>query len=193
MPVVQTLGLGLRSILNRLSSRWLLLLFSAVFRALKRSTVADVGSASPKTFQVAGVSDFGESSDAHEHRTGRLDTSFFSASFLSTGTALHPNPYRYSGPKASRSSQDIRTMPIHESYLLRNLSVPNLHPRPPSPQIRIPSPVSPSNDAAESIRAPGTVAMDPIQYLRDADPTRRLEPGTPEAVDGDRHNRRILM
>ncbi|KAF8190332.1 hypothetical protein K438DRAFT_1831867 [Mycena galopus ATCC 62051] len=188
MFIVQRLGLGLHRFLS-CPPRWLLRLFSAVFRALKRSLDHSAASRSQKNGQVSAASDSSEHpppSPTHEHRNTPPDTNYFSASFLPPGIALHP--YQYFGPSASRSSHDIGTMPIQDTLLLRNLSVRDLRARSPAPRTRSPSPIrlELSDDAPE---APANVAMHPIQYLSEAH--RSLEPGTPQDVDYDRHNRHI--
>jgi hypothetical protein len=171
--------LDLRSFLARFSSRWLFVLFSAVSRVLqRRSSDKPVGSAdgSQKTHVAPG----GSSSTV---RQNALPVTYFSPSFMPT--ALHP--YRYHGPSASRSSQDIGTMPIQDSYLLRNLSVHDLRTRSPSPDTRSPSPIHPRE---ESIHTSEIVAMLPTQLLSEAG---RLSPGIPEAVEDGRYSKQVFM
>ncbi|KAJ6473542.1 hypothetical protein C8R47DRAFT_714054 [Mycena vitilis] len=109
-------------------------------------------------------------------------------------TTLHPYPY--SGPSASRSSQDIGTMLVQDSYLLHNISAqdlrarsPSLRTRPPSPRTRSPSPVQSTVDLPRSSE---NVAMLSSQLgLSEADPDGRLDPGIPEVVQFGRYERPV--
>ncbi|KAJ6588819.1 hypothetical protein B0H19DRAFT_1248417 [Mycena capillaripes] len=101
-------------------------------------------------------------------------------------TALHP--YRFSGPSASRSSQDISTLPIQDSYLLHNLSAQDLRSRSSSQRTRSPSPINLIVPSDESSHTPESVAI-LSRPLSEADHSGRLCPRTPEDIGEGRYER----
>ncbi|KAJ7512643.1 hypothetical protein B0H11DRAFT_1985 [Mycena galericulata] len=180
--------------LPRLSIRSLLLLVSAVSRAIKHFGSDTSGATEDACDESLGAnlspSDF---STAHGTRIhlGHVSTSLAPPSLF---------PY---GPSASRSSQDIGTLPSHETYLLRSLS-----PQDPRPRSRCPSPIwgpreefitprSPrvpdiTLSSAKSMHSDEVVTMIP-QFLGEADSDIKIITGTPETVMRGRYNKGIFI
>ncbi|KAJ7266925.1 hypothetical protein B0H12DRAFT_1098829 [Mycena haematopus] len=154
MSIVQRLGLGLRSIFAQLPSRWLL-------HFLKRILPSRIWVHKKGAPRFSGGS---PSSTAHDDRTPPPDTTIISLPVFYPWHNLASISIFW--PQASRSTQDIGTLSIQDSYPLRSLSVHGLRTRSPSPITRSSSPI------------------------RLADGATELEAGTPQDVNDDRYSQR---
>ncbi|KAJ7485410.1 hypothetical protein FB451DRAFT_1229644 [Mycena latifolia] len=209
MSVIRQLLAALRRFildnpLVRGSIRGLLSLFSALFRATKKTPDGDSQNIHVVYPQASDCDD----GDPYPRVLpgGPENRDVIAASFVPS--TLHP--YLHSAPRASRSSQELTAHPItQESYSLHSLSVQHLPATatqsvPPSPNlgtgylpstnssvvdIHLPAPTESPDQSPHSSRVFGDVAVPSVPLLSEAHP--RIFPGSPDTVR--RYERKVAV